>query len=109
MYIVIDKTSGWADARIIKDKNFKNRIFTDPDTAYKLANEFDDAVVIGDKPEEDSTERVYTKAQLLDFRTLISILDFRTLISILDLVKIYDKHFGLEPELEEGLSKLIKE
>lgn len=100
MYIVIDKTSGWADARIIKDKNFKNRIFTDPDTAYKLANEFDDAVVIGDKPEEDSTERVYTKAQLLDFRTLIS---------ILDLVKIYDKHFGLEPELEEGLSKLIKE
>lgn len=66
-FIVIDKSGGWANAVIVKSRDGRtNKVFNSSEEAYKTAEQFEDGIALGDI--EASDERVYTKAQILEFK-----------------------------------------
>lgn len=92
-FIVIEKSGGWNNAAIVKDHkggvNRGNKVFTNTDDAYKEAEKYQDAIVIGDI--EASDERVYTNKQIQEFRNKL----FLGFDPSGDLVSEFDKHFDI--------------
>jgi hypothetical protein len=92
-FIVIDKSGGWANAVIAKDRSGKtNKVFTTSEEAYKAAEQFEDGIALGDI--EASEDRVYTSKQVLEFRN--------KLINENPTIEGFDVHFDIKALKTKG-------